>query len=87
MSNQEQEEELHKPIIIKFEKRKVYSSSKDNIWGADLANMQLISRFNKRFRFSLRIDIYRTSEITMLNLQLKIYFKKHFIYYKKQKTE
>ena len=32
--------ELHKPIIRKFEKRKVYSRFKDNIWGADLADMQ-----------------------------------------------
>ena len=31
--------ELHKPIIKKFNKRKVYSSFKDNIWGADLADM------------------------------------------------
>ena len=36
-------DELHKPIIRKFKKRKVYSSFKDNIWGADLADMQLLS--------------------------------------------
>ena len=35
-------EELHKPIIRKFKKRKVYSGFKDNIWGADLSDMQLI---------------------------------------------
>ena len=45
--------ELHKPIIRKFEKRKVYSSFRDNIWGADLADMQLISKFKKGFRFLL----------------------------------
>ena len=39
--------ELHKPIIRKFKKRKVYSSFRDNIWGADLADMQLLSKFNK----------------------------------------
>ena len=33
--------ELHKPIIKKNNKRKVYSSFKDNIWGVDLADMQL----------------------------------------------
>ena len=27
--------ELHKPIIRKFKKRKVYSSFRDNIWGVD----------------------------------------------------
>ena len=52
-------DKLHKPIIRKFEKRKVYSSFRDNIWGADLADMQLLSKFNKGFRFLLCvIDIY-----------------------------
>ena len=36
--------ELHKPIIKKFEKRKVSSQFKDNIWGVDLADMQSLSR-------------------------------------------
>ena len=44
--NEQLDEELHKPIIRKFKKRKVYSGFKDNIWGADLADMQLISNFN-----------------------------------------
>ena len=45
--------ELHEPIIRKFKKRKVYSSFKDNIWGVDLADMQLISKQNKRIRYLL----------------------------------
>ena len=49
MSNQELVEELHKPTFRKFEKRKVYSSFQDNIWGADLVDIQLISKFNKGF--------------------------------------
>ena len=51
--NQQLANELHKPIIRKFKKRKVHSSFIDNIWGADLADMQLISKFNKGFRFLL----------------------------------
>ena len=51
--NEQLAKELHKPIIRKFKKRKVYSGFKDNIWGADLADMQLISKFNKGFRFLL----------------------------------
>ena len=39
--------ELHKPIIRKFKKRKVYSSFRDNIWGVDLADMQSLSKYNK----------------------------------------
>ena len=59
MSNKELTEELRKPIIRKFEERKVRSSFIDNIWGADLADMQLISKNNKEFRFfSCTIDIY-----------------------------
>ena len=41
--NQQLADELHKPTIIKFKKRKLYSSFKDNIWGVDLADMKLIS--------------------------------------------
>ena len=51
--NEELAEELHKLIIGKFKKRKVYSALKDNFWGADLADMQLISKFDKRFGFLL----------------------------------
>ena len=36
-------DELHKPVIKKFNKRKVYSQFKDNIWGVDLADMQSLS--------------------------------------------
>ena len=53
------EEELDKSITRNFEKRKVYSSLKDNTWGADLAIMQLIIKFNKVSRFLLCVvDIY-----------------------------
>ena len=55
MPTKELAEELQKPIIRKFEKRKVESSFIYNIWGADLAEMQLISKFNKGFTFLLRV--------------------------------
>ena len=52
-------DELHKPIINKFNKRKVYSQFKDNIWGADLADMQSLSRKNKGIKYLLcAIDLY-----------------------------
>ena len=58
--NKQLAKELLKPIIRNFKKRTVYSGFKNNIWGADLANMQLISNFNKGFRFLLCvIDIFR----------------------------
>ena len=57
--NQRLAKELHKPIIRKFKKRKAHSTFKDNIWGADLVDMLLISRYNKRIRFLLCvIDIF-----------------------------
>ena len=58
ISNQELAEELHKPIIRKFKKQKIYSSFTDNIWGADLADMQLISKFNTGVRLLLCVDIF-----------------------------
>ena len=59
MSNKELAEELHKTIIKKFKKRKLHLSFINNIWGADLADMQLISKFNKGIRFLLSvIDIF-----------------------------
>ena len=36
-------EELHKPVIKKFNKRKVYSQIRDNIWGVYLIDMQSLS--------------------------------------------
>ena len=40
ISNKELAEELHKLITRKFKKKKVHSLFIDNIWGADLADMQ-----------------------------------------------
>ena len=51
--NQQLAEELHKPIIRKFKKRKIHAAFKDNIWCVDLADMQLLSRYNKGIRFLL----------------------------------
>ena len=57
--NKQLANELHKPIIRKFEKRRVYSTFKDNIWSVDLVDMQLLSKYNKEIRFLLCvIDIF-----------------------------
>ena len=53
ISNKKSAEELYKPIIRIFKKRKVYSTFVDNILDADLSNMQLISKFDKIFKFLL----------------------------------
>lgn len=59
MLNQQLADELHNPIIRKCVKLRVYSFFKDNIRVADLADMQLISDYNKVIRCLLSvIDIY-----------------------------
>ena len=62
IQNQQLAEELHKfhkPIIREFEKRKVHAAFKDNVWGADLAGMELLNKYNKGIRFLLCvIDIF-----------------------------
>ena len=52
-------EELHKPVIKKFNKRKAYSQFRDNIWGVDLADMQSLSKKNKDIKYLLcAIDLF-----------------------------
>ena len=59
-------DELHKPVIKKFNKRKVYSELKDNIWGVDLADMQSLSRKNKGIKHLLcAIDLYSKYEFVI----------------------
>ena len=70
--------ELHKPIIRKFKKGKVYSGFRDNIWVADLADMQLISKFDKGFRLLLCvIDIF-SKYARVVSLKDKMLFKKYW---------
>ena len=58
-SNYQLANELHKPIIKRFKKRKVYSSFKDNIWGVDLADVQSFSKYNKGVKYLLcAIDLF-----------------------------
>ena len=57
--NSQLAEELHKPIIKNFKRRKVYSSFKDNIRRVHLADMQLVSKYNKGIRYLLCvIDLF-----------------------------
>ena len=59
IENKQLADELHKPIIKKLKRRKVYSSFKDNIWAVDLADMQLLSKFNKGIKYLLCvIDLF-----------------------------
>ena len=65
MSNQQLANELYKPVIKKLKKSKVYSSFKDNIWGVDLADMQLTSKYNKGIRYLLcAIDLFNKYLVT-----------------------
>ena len=40
-------QELHKQMIKKFKRRKVFATCKDNIWAADLARMESLSSFDR----------------------------------------
>ena len=80
--NKELGEELHKPIIRKFKERKVHSPFIDNISGTDVADIQLIRKFNKGFRSLLCvIDFYSNYACVIplkakKELQLLMLFKK-----------
>ena len=52
--------ELHKPIIRKSKRRKIYSFLTENIWGVDLADIQSLSKYNKGNKYLLcAIDLFR----------------------------
>ena len=51
--------EIHRQIIRKFKRRKVYSSFRDIIWSVDLADMQSLSKYNKGIKYLLcTIDLF-----------------------------
>ena len=74
MSNQKLAEELHKPIITKFKKCKV--------WVVDLAHMKFISKYNKGISFLLCIiDFYRKYALVVPLQDKKAFpfsFRMHF---------
>ena len=52
-------DELHKPVRAKFKKRHVFAKNVDDIWAADLVDMQYYSRTNKGFKYILMIiDVF-----------------------------
>ena len=57
--NEQLTEELHKPVIKKFKRRKVYARFKDNIWAVDLAEMGSLFSKNINVKYLLCvIDIF-----------------------------
>ena len=51
--NEQLAEELHKPVIKKFKRRKVYTRFKENIWVAALTEMESLSSKNKNVKYLL----------------------------------
>ena len=51
--------ELHKQIIRNFKRRKVYSTFRDNIWGADLADTSKLIKYNRGIKCLLcSLDLF-----------------------------
>ena len=72
ISNKELVEELHKLIIRNCNKRKVQSSLRGNIWGADRSDMQLISKLSKGFRFLLCVIYIYSKYAWVISLKHKV---------------
>ena len=52
-------DELHKPIRRKFQKRLVFAKNVDDIWAADLVEMQPLAKFNNGYKYILMIiDVF-----------------------------
>ena len=72
MSNKQLAGEVHKQIIRKFEKRKIHSSFIDNILGADLPDIQLISKFKKGISFYYVLLIFLGNTHLLFIWKIKI---------------
>ena len=69
--NEQLAEELHKPVIKKFKRRNRYAKFKDNIWAADLAEMESLSPKNKNVKYLLcMIDVF-TKYVSVKSLKGK----------------
>ena len=52
-------DELHKPVRKRFKKRKVFAKKANDIWAADLVDMQYFARGNKGYKYILMIiDVF-----------------------------
>ena len=80
-------DELHRQIVVKFKRRKVFSSFRDDIRVVDLADMQSVTKYNKGIKHLLRaIDLFSKyawvaplkdkREITVVNAFQKIISKR-----------
>ena len=59
--------EVHKPVIKRFQRRKVYARFKDKIRAADLAEMGSLSSSNRGFKYLLCVlDVF--TKYAWLNL-------------------
>ena len=57
--SQQLADELHKPITRNFQKRSVMTKGIDEIWAADLVEMQKFSKWNKGIKYLLMvIDVF-----------------------------
>ena len=66
-------DELHKPAIKKFNKRKVYSQFKDNIWGVDLADIKyLLCAIDLYSKYAFVIPLKDKKGISIVNAFNKI---------------
>ena len=65
--------DLHRQIIRKCKRRKVYSSFRDNIWGVDLADMQSLGKYNKAIKYlENNYNIFQTTRFNHTMIFLKL---------------
>ena len=69
--NEQLAKELHKPIIRSLKKKQFIRDLKIIFGGTDLADMQLISKFNKEFRFLLCVIVIFSKYAWVVSLKDK----------------
>ena len=82
-------EELHKPARKIFPRRKIISLFKDDLWQADLIDIQSYSKNNKGFKFILIVIDTYTKYVWAYALKqiCKTSYTKHVKYIKNKSSE
>ena len=79
--NEELAQELHKPLIQKFKRRKAYAGVRGNTWAADTAEMGSLFSFNRGVKYLLcEINIFTKYKWQGFSYIILAFYKRKFLY-------
>ena len=71
--NKQPPQELDKPVIKKFKRRRVHAMFKENIWASELDQMESLPFFNCAIQYLLSVIVFSANmfELSLLKIKKK----------------